>query len=262
MFNPFFLLFAVLLAVFPAMGKIPQNSLRIYSVEESPPISYEEKGQPIGLANEVIQRIQLDLKNTDAIYIVPWTRAYQRLLTRPYSIFTTIGRTTDREKLFSMVGPIATIEVVFFAKRNSKQKINTLEDALKVDRIAVRRNTFYEDILRQKGFKDLILTQNILQNEHLLSSGRVHLFLDSGPESIGVLKKEKIDPQNIQKAFVLMNLDLYIGFSKGTPRQTIRDWKKALQKIKENGTYEKIYRKWMPGYKIPMAVEEIHPTDS
>lgn len=254
-----FLFLLGFLVISPVYGELNPSSLEIYSPEEAPPLSYEEDGKPQGLANDIIRAIQIPLKNKSLIYIVPWTRGYQMLQTKPNVILSSIGYTKERAQMFYMVGPIASIEVAFFAKKNSPLKIRSLEEVLKVRRIAVRRNTVYETLLREKGFKDLILTENILQSERLLASNRVDLFLDSAPEAQGILKKENLNPDSIQKTFVLMNLDLYMAFSKGTSPQTVQEWKKSLQKMKEDGRFQKIYRKWLPEGKIPLSVEETHP---
>lgn len=242
-----------------AVGSNNSIPLEIYSPEESPPLSFEENGKPQGLANEIVQEVQKRLGRKDEILIVPWSRAYQKIQVHPNVVFSFVGRTKEREQLFSMIGPIATVDVAFFGKKDSAHKISSLEDALKVERIAVRSNTVFEQILQKKGFKGLIPTQTILQNQRLLLSNRVDLFLDAGPDSLEVMKREKLNSKVMKKVFVLMDLDLYTAFSKGTSRQLIQDWKTTLQKIKADGTFERIYRKWLPEGKMPMFMEETHP---
>lgn len=260
MFKTVLFFIGMFFVVPPCVADLVPSSLEIYSVGESYPVSYEEDGQAKGFNNELIQAIQAHLKYNNTISIVPWSRAYHKLLVKPNVVFTSISRTKEREKYFHMLGPITRKEVVFFKKANSPLKIDSIEDIMKVDRIAVRRNTVYENILRQKNFKDLVMTEDVLQCQRLLEGNRVDLFLDNhfAPE---VLKKENMDPKVIQKAHALMTLDAYLAFSKGTSLETIKEWKKTFQKIKEDGTFEKIHRRWIPDAEMPLTIEETHPLE-
>jgi polar amino acid transport system substrate-binding protein len=38
----------------------------------------------------------------------------------------------------------------------------------------------------------------------------------------------------------------YIALSKGTPMETVRAWQSALDDLKKEGTFETIYRRYLP----------------
>jgi polar amino acid transport system substrate-binding protein len=45
---------------------------------------------------------------------------------------------------------------------------------------------------------------------------------------------------------VLDTLELYLAFSAKTPASTIKIWEDALRAIKKDGSFAKIYHKWLP----------------
>lgn len=234
----------------------PPDSLEVLARDEGPPFNYMENGNAVGLAIDVVKLIQKRMKTKEEVLIVPWARGYQTLKIKSNTALFTVARTKDREKLFSMIGPIGVAPVVFYAKKGSLLRIHSLEDAKKVLRIAVRGETIFESLLLQKGFTNLLVTKTVEQNLDLLAAQRVDLFCDSRIEVEGSLKILKRDPKQLHQVFDVANLDLYIAFSRGTPTSTIAAWKRELQALKDDGSFKKIYEKWLPGEKPPMGVHE------
>jgi polar amino acid transport system substrate-binding protein len=43
----------------------------------------------------------------------------------------------------------------------------------------------------------------------------------------------------------------YFAFSLSTSDDVINSWQKALDSMKKDGTFAKIYKKWLPGKRMP-----------
>lgn len=93
----------MLLCVIPHTA---QATLNIYT-EEWAPISFSVDGQPDGLAVQVVQEIQKRIDNQDPIKIVPWTRGWKIITEQPNTVLFTMTRTAERERMFSLIGPVA-----------------------------------------------------------------------------------------------------------------------------------------------------------
>ncbi len=46
------------------------------------------------------------------------------------------------------------------------------------------------------------------------------------------------------------NEDRYIGVSLGTPRKMVQKWQSILDQLKKDGTFERIYRSYLPNADI------------
>jgi len=73
------------------------------------------------------------IQNYYEIKSLPWKRAYRYLLEEPNVVLFTVTRTEERETLCNWVGPVASSQLVFFARKDSSLVINRLEDAKKED---------------------------------------------------------------------------------------------------------------------------------
>jgi ABC-type amino acid transport substrate-binding protein len=66
---------------------------------------------------------------TSKIMVYPWVRGYKYLETRKNAALFSTTRSKKREKLFKWVGPLAEKKIGFFAKKDRKIKLKTVQDA-------------------------------------------------------------------------------------------------------------------------------------
>jgi polar amino acid transport system substrate-binding protein len=43
----------------------------------------------------------------------------------------------------------------------------------------------------------------------------------------------------------------YLAFSRKTPDEVVRRWQAALDDLKKDGTFARLFAKWLPGKKMP-----------
>lgn len=216
--------------------------------EISPPFEmYDKNGKLTGISIDIVRAIQKEINDTSPIKVYPWSRAIKLTkLRKNYALFSTL-RTKAREKEFKWVGPIATIELVFFKKTDSNITIHSIEDAKKVGKIGVTSNVANYDILKSMGFRnlDVITTGVDEQNIKKLIRGRIDLWPALKFNALYNIKKMglkgKIEPIN---DVVIFKGDLYISFNKNTDDAIIQKWQKALDTLRKRGVIQDIMNKY------------------
>jgi len=221
------------------------SSLNVLT-EEWGPITFEENGKAQGFAVDVVEAIQEQVKNDSVIQVVPWTRGYREVQNKPNVVLFTVIRSKEREKLFTLLGPIGRCEISFYGLAKSNFKIKNLEDARKVLAIGANQDTIFATILKNAGFDNLVLTKNPQQEARLLAAGRVDLISNDPLVVEAAFKKIGRNDLKLKKYLTIEKGEFYIAFSKGTPHIVMEQWKKGLEEIKTNGTFDKLVHKWLP----------------
>jgi len=232
------------------------DSLQIFT-EEWKPISFSNNGKPDGLAVNVVQEILKRLKSKDSITIVPWARGWKMITKKPNVVLFAMTRTDEREKMFTMIGPLAVGTTNFYAKKGSGIKIKNLDDAKKIGKIGVYRAAVEEQILLNKGFKNTESTSLPLFSAKKLMKGRINLWCNANLTAGKILEEAGFTIKDVENVFTIRENYLYIAFSKGTSKKLVNMWKDTLEKIKTDGTFSNIYSKWLPGETPPEKTEVI-----
>jgi len=232
------------------------GELEIFT-EEWKPISFSENGKAKGLGVEVVQEILKRLKLKDNITVAPWARGWKTLLAYPNVILFTTTRTSEREKLFTMIGPIAIGTTNFYARKGSGIVINSLDDARKIRSIGVYRSAVEEQILRKAHFSNLEVTSVPLHSAKQLMEGRIDLWCNANLTAGNILTDAGFSINDVEEVFTLRANALYIAISKGTSENIITAWKDTLAAIKKDGTFQRIYARWLPHQIPPDRTERI-----
>ena len=214
--------------------------------EDYPPYNYPSKtGEPTGISVEIVREIIKKTGDIDNIEVLPWARSYNNILTKKNQVLFVMTRTKKRENLFKWVGPIATNNWVIFAKNSFKGDIKSLEE-LKQNRyiIGTYKDDACEVYLKDKGFKNLSSVPDDNLNVKKLLKNRIDFWITG--EYQGIIKAKRFNAKNkIKKVFNVKNTKLYIAFSKDVDDFIIAKWQNELDKLKENGTYQKILNKYL-----------------
>lgn len=225
--------------------------------EEWPPVSFSNNGKPDGLGVEIVREILKRVNTPDTIKIYPWARAWNMVITEPNIVLFTVTRTEEREKLLTMIGPVAIGTTNFYAKKGSGITIHNLEDAKKAKLIGVYRSAVEEQILTKENFTNLDVTTLPSQSAQKLMIGRIDLWCNANLTAGSILKEAGYSIDDVESVYTIMENHLYIAMSKGTPEDVANQWKDALEAIKKDGTFARIYNKWLPGEHAPEQTERI-----
>lgn len=236
------------------------TELKIYT-EESPPLNFINKnGEVDGFSTDIVKEIQRRIGNTSKIEAVPWARAYH-LATKekvPNIMLYSTTFSEERRNLFYWVGPLFDNSWTFYSLSTNDIKINSLEDAKKVNKIGTYTSDVREQFLKKNGFENIASFRNTQNNILALKTGRTDLWITSTIGFKHIAEKEEIDQNIFKPVYKVKTVGLFIAFSKNTDKKIVEEWQNTYNIIKEDGTLMKICKKWnidFPEYKIPKIKE-------
>jgi polar amino acid transport system substrate-binding protein len=236
-----------------APDAIPQMNpglLQLF-MEKAPPFNFRTgpllQYQPAGSSVDIVNTIQIRLGGyVSSISSINWFDGYANVLELPNSALFTTARTAERENLFQWVGPIATLTPRFYTLDNANITATTLNEA-KALRISTPDQWFTYYYLVDNGFGDIVGNAYTALDsfQQLLDGTSDALFMDA--ESIDWLCNETGTPRD--SIFQLPINDPpqqqgYIAFSLNTPQQTVAQWQAALDAMKADGTFNRIFLGW------------------
>jgi len=215
--------------------------------EEYPPVTFMKDGKVTGFVTEIVREISKRQGIPDNVRLTSWDEAYNLALINPNVVLFSCERTEKREKLFNWVGPVGKNSSIFYAKKGSGIKMESLEDARKVAAIGTVTSWFNEQDLKNRGFTNLVSSQLPAANVKKLMNGEVQLCVFTDITVGDIVKSAGYSMDDLEPVATLSSSYFYIALSLGTPQETIDKWKSALDSIKTDGTFEKIYLNYIPG---------------
>ncbi len=213
--------------------------------EEGPPYNYLKDGKVEGMAVEVVREVLKRVNHPDNIKILPWSRAYQATMEgQNYALFPT-SRGPEREEKFKWAGPISEYNSVFFAKKGSGIKIESLEDAKKVCSIGTYKDDYQEIFLKAQGFTNLASVDREIVNPAKLVLGQIDLWASGDATGYYNTKWANVPASELEIVFKYRKGQNYIVFSKNVSDELVKSWQDAIDAIKKDGTYQKISDKYL-----------------
>jgi polar amino acid transport system substrate-binding protein len=221
--------------------------------EDWPPFSFKENESITGFSIEIIEQLFSDtgIEQDGKTEIWPWARSLKEIQKTPNILITSMNRNEERENSFKWVGPISPREIWLF-KLASREDIllRSLEDAKSYQTGAGRKSSS-ADYLIKNGFienKNLQLANIEIQNIKKLLLGRIDLVTFNIAEMAWHLRQltPPATMQMVTPVFLMSGGSQYfIALSKQVPDSIILKLQKALDQIKQDGRYKKIWRKYM-----------------
>jgi polar amino acid transport system substrate-binding protein len=232
--------FSVALTLAGFFTPVHANELRIFT-EEVPPLSFERDGQAQGIAVALVSEIQRRLGSTGSIAVVPWARAYHSAISETeVMIFPTV-RTAERESLFKWVGPIQKIETKIYARNDDTILITNEEDLKKIKKIGIVRGYYYEPELMMLGLTNIDQSSSHDLMLKKFFAGRISAIVSDNFVIFDWLTSVHKSYSDITPIFKLSEQTLYFAFSRDVPDSIISSWQRALDSIKADGSFAKIY---------------------
>jgi polar amino acid transport system substrate-binding protein len=234
----------------PVQAHRAAGELQLFT-EELPPITFSQGGKATGLAVEVVQEIMRRKGVNTPIEVVPWARGYKAVQEEPLTGLFTMTRSPQREKLFKWVGPVTQENTGFYALKASNLTINSLDDAKKIDLIGDVTEYSSAQYLKEQGFTNLDISAdpNVLIKK--LLAGRIPVMVNTNT-SLGIAMKDNdAKLEDVKLLYTFITTESYLAFSLDTPDELVKAWQASLDEMKADGTFAKIYGKWLPGEVPP-----------
>ena len=227
---------------------IQDESFKFVCSEWAPYEYTLENGKLSGLSIEILRAVLKELKIKDNIKIYPWARAYMMVQKEKNVMAFTMARTKERENMFKWVGPIGPREIYLWKLKKRKDIVSKDWDDVKKYMIGTQRGSATQQQLVEKGFildKNIEPVNTMQLNFKKFIAGRVDFICGLEAELAFGLKKEGFDPNKIERSLLLSGgLEYYYAFNKQTPDYVVEEFSKALEKIKQNGIFDKITSKY------------------
>jgi len=200
--------------------------------EEALPLSYQENGEVKGVATDTVRQIMERLDVSYEIQVKPWSEGYELAQTQPNTALFATVRTPLREDLFQWAGPIASYKYAFFRRAGSGVPINMLDDARRVQAIAVYADDSRGQYLAEQGFTNLVTLADEAACLRALAAGEVDLAMTSDIGGFLVAERAGLDPADFEAAYTFNEVQLYVAFQKDTPKEVVQSWQAALDEIR------------------------------
>ena len=216
--------------------------------EDYPPFEYEEDGKFKGFTVEIIQTLLSKTGYQGKFHIFSWARAEKTALEESNVLIHTLTRSAKREGLYKWVGPIAPRELYFFKlKERDEIQLKVLDDAKSYKTGTVKGQSATGDLIA-KGFvegENIFSVARDFQNVRKLYLGRIDLICMIEPVFYSRIKNLGLDRGKVEKAFLIDgSREYYMAFSKQTSDKIVNQFRKALESIKQDGTFQKIKAKY------------------
>ncbi|WP_286234379.1 substrate-binding periplasmic protein [Thalassotalea sediminis] len=220
-----------------------------FVTEDLPPLQINNhnathSGAMVELINELIKELNIKAN----IVFMPWARAFNIAQNTENVFVFSMLRSADRESLFQWVGKIYTIRAHLASLANKHITLNSIEDA-KAYKIGVTRNALAESYLKKRGFienKNVYAspTYNALWSN--LLNGNTDMTFTNNIIWAPQVTKAGVDPKSISLIYEITDFasEMYLAASKTTDTALVKKAAIALEKIKADGRYDKILKKW------------------
>ncbi len=237
-------LFILMVAFFLFFAQSSMADELMILTEDLPPLNFVKDGVLVGPAVEIVKEIQRRVESNEQIQLYPWARAYKMALEEENIILFGMARTKVRQNKFNWIGPIAWKRDILVAKKGSGIKINSLEDAKKVDHIGTLRDDTKEIFLKRHGFTNLVSTHDDQKNAKRLIYGRIDLWATKKPGLITSCDLAGVNYHDIEEVFAMRESEISIAVSKKTSNSIVQKWKAAFNEMLTDGTILQIKKKW------------------
>lgn len=214
--------------------------------EEYPPVTFMQDGKPSGFVTDMVREIAARQKIPDNIRLTSWKNAYDMALVHPKVVLFSAERTPERERFFQWVGPVGKNSAILYARKGSWIRINRLEDAKAIAAIATTTNWFTEQHLRREGFQNLLSSPDPRENVRQLMNGEAQLSIFTDITIPALVKEAGYGMDDLEPVLTVVQTDFYIAMSRDTRAEVVQAWQATLDGMKQDGTFEKIYRRYLP----------------
>ena len=232
---------------FPA--EMPPGIFQLVT-EEYPPVTFLKDGKPSGLVTEMVREIAARQGIQDNIRLTSWKNAYKMARLYPKVVLFSAERTPERESLFQWVGPVGRNSAILYARKGSGVRISSLDEARNVAAIGTTTSWFTEQHLEREGFSNLLSSPDPRANVRQLMNGEVQLSVFTDITIPEIVRQAGYSMTDLEPVFTVGRTYFYIALTRDTPAEVVDAWQSTLDRLKKDGTFERIYRSYLPDAEL------------
>ncbi|MCU9950588.1 substrate-binding periplasmic protein [Pseudomonas sp. PDM13] len=236
----------LLLSAALAIQAAGATELRLLT-DNHPPLHFERDGELVGFAVDLVRELARETGDSIQLERLPLLRALVIAREGPDVAVFTILRTPEREADYRLVGPVLEVETALYALADHTPAIAGLDNARKVQHIAMPRKWLVYRRLQEMGFTNLYGVDTPEQMMRLLRLGRTELVAADTLSVATLAREEGLAPQQLRYVAPVMHQGSYIAFSRQTDAHIVARWQQSLEKVRADGRLVKLERKWLGG---------------
>jgi len=207
-----------------------------------PPYSFVDATQKAqGSLYQIFQKLVTRMGYDTSVEIVPWKRVLMETQKSSPILCIPAGRSPDRENLYQWIEPLMIESFGIFTVPDREREMQ-VKGRIREVQICTLRGSATEELARRH---QLLRLESVATNDtcaRLLKAGRVDAWLAARRAAFASFIQVGYDPAELRAGPVLEERPLYLAASKAVPEADIRRWRKALLKMKTDGTVEKLLR--------------------
>lgn len=232
------------LIVFATMGGAGAGEGVTVATTPFPPyVVKEAEGRVSGPAVAVVRRV-CELAEVDCdIRAYPWARAFVTAKSVPNTLIFSIARRAEREELFRWIGTVSPYHVKLFTKKGGSVPAAGRWRDLRSYTLAGQRKDVKAQFLNKNGFKVSWVT-TAESTIKMLYADRVDLVAGDALSLPYRVRQLGLDIDDLAIAADVPDLssELYLAANADTDEHFIERLGHSLQKIKDSGEFEGIWR--------------------
>lgn len=248
------LVFALWLA---AMPLVFAAELQLYT-EESPPLNFTRDGQLTGFSTDIVHQLAARTGDVTHIKLAPWTRGYAMAQVTPDVGIFTMARIPEREQSFQWVGPISLSLNRFYTRKGSGIRIESIA-AAQTRQLVLPRAWYSYQYLVDKGFSNIYTVTSAERMMQMFRSGRGDMLAVSDIALPALLELADMTADQLEPQLVFLQHESYLAFSPATDPAVISRWQVALDEMKRDGSFVRIFQHWFPSRNLPSRLMEVGP---
>lgn len=255
-----FLLLA-LLALSGCKKDAPVESQKNYGfqfqfiTENYMPFNYQEGSELKGLAPDILRKICSDLNIPFEVTVLPWDEGYKTALKNNNAVLFSTVLNSQRKDLFKWAGPIASLNWEFYSSSPALIKLSSLDDAKAVKKIGVIKDYAIEQYLAGQGFTNLSYVSSNIDGFDKLLKGEIDLFPADRITAEAALKSMGRTIWSVTPLMTILTDLVYFAFNKEIPDDVVQDFQNGINKLRSDGTLQKLYQKYIPLENPPAELQ-------
>lgn len=252
-------LLAIVCAALFASAAHAQVRLRLLAAElppytfRVPPATVAEiPGPGQGLVHEVVVEMAKRIGHPTDIEYLPWHIAQQIAQREPNVGILALTRSPERDPQYKWLALILVDDLVMIGG----QGVNAADFAQIRERpVGVLLRSGAEVFLREQGFRRIEPAPEEWLNAKKLKDRRIDAWLVPRLMAIHAWREVGGDPVHLNIARVVRQSEIWLAGSKNLPEAEVERWRRALEQIQADGTYQNIVQKYNRLKVIPVPDE-------
>lgn len=207
-----------------------------------PPYEFvSEDGDYRGFNVDLMRALALELKREIKLIPMSWTDTYSSLNSGEIDAIQGMNFNNQRKEIYDFTDPYLINSTILFVESQNK-KISNYDD-LRGKRVAVQKSGTAAYILAEMGEIEVVFFSDLQDAFLKLKEGQVDAVFGDQLAGAYILKELNIKKDIKTLGDGLNRVNYGVAVKKGN-EDLLADINLGLERIKRNGTYDKIFEKW------------------